>query len=312
MGNAVLEIKNLSKRYNSQWALKNVNLRLEKGRIYGLIGKNGAGKTTLMRMVPGLSFPTDGTVELFGRSRDNGIENINRRIGALIEYPAVIGNMTAKENMHFQCLMRGLPNFELEDELLELTGLKDTGRKKVKNFSLGMKQRLGIAVVLLGSPELLLLDEPINALDPSGVIEIRNLLKRLREFENKTILISSHNLPELYQTATDYIIIHNGEVKDILTHEELEEHCKSYISIESTDINKLAMVLEKELKTGNFQVMPDKSISLYDLPGNMEQFGQVLYDNGVVVTKLAAVETSLEEYYMRVIGGDTNDGFVQE
>ena len=294
MGNAVLEIKNLSKRYNSQWALKNVNLRLEKGRIYGLIGKNGAGKTTLMRMVSGLSFPTDGTVELFGRSRDNGIENINRRIGALIEYPAVIGNMTAKENMHFQCLMRGLPNFELEDELLELTGLKDTGRKKVKNFSLGMKQRLGIAVVLLGSPELLLLDEPINALDPSGVIEIRNLLKRLREFENKTILISSHNLPELYQTATDYIIIHNGEVKDILTHEEL------------------AMVLEKELKTGNFQVMPDKSISLYDLPGNMVQFGQVLYDNGVVVTKLAAVETSLEEYYMRVIGGDTNDGFVQE
>lgn len=304
MGSAVLEIKNLSKRYNSHWALKDVNLRLEKGRIYGLIGKNGAGKTTLMRMVTGLSFPTEGTLTLFGKSKNDSLENTGKRIGALIEYPAVIGNMTAKENMHFQCLMRGLPNFELEDELLELTGLKNTGRKKVKNFSLGMKQRLGIAVVLLGSPELLLLDEPINSLDPSGVIEIRNLLKKLREFENKTILISSHNLPELYQTATDYIIIHNGEIKEVLTHEELEEHCKSYISIKSTDTNKLAMVLEKALGTNNFQVMPDKSISLYDMPDKIEQLGQALYDNGVVVTKLAVVETSLEEYYMRIIGGE--------
>lgn len=304
MGNTVLEIKNLSKRYNSQWALKNINLRLEKGRIYGLIGKNGAGKTTLMRMVTGLSFPTDGTITLFGKDRESNTDSSSKRIGALIEYPALTGSMTAKENMHYQCLMKGIPNFELEDEMLELTGLKDTGRKKVKNFSLGMKQRLGIATVLLGSPELLLLDEPINALDPSGVIEIRNLLKKLREFENKTILVSSHNLPELYQTATDYIIIHNGEIKDILTHKELEEHCKSYISIKCTDINKLAMVLEKNFHTDNFQVMPDKSINLYDLPANMEQFGQVLYNNGIVITKLNVVETSLEEYYMDVIGGE--------
>ncbi len=169
-----------------------------------------------------------------------------------------------------------------------------------------MKQRLGIASVLLGNPELLLLDEPINALDPSGVIEIRNLLKRLREFENKTILISSHNLPELYQTATDYIIIHNGEIKEILTHEELEEHCKSYVSIKCTDINQLAMVLAKNLYTDNFKVMSDKSISLYDLPGDMEQFGSMLYNNGIIITKLTIVETSLEEYYMNVIGGDKN------
>ena len=301
MGNTVLEIKNLSKRYNSQWALKNINLRLEKGRIYGLIGKNGAGKTTLMRMVTGLSFPTNGTIMLFGKDRGSNMDEAGKRIGALIEYPALTGSMTAKENLHFQCLMKEIPNFELEDEMLELTGLNNTGR----NFSLGMKQRLGIASVLLGNPELLLLDEPINALDPSGVIEIRNLLKRLREFENKTILISSHNLPELYQTATDYIIIHNGEIKDTLTHEELEEHCKSYVSIKCTDINQLAMVLSKNL-TDNFQVMPDKSISLYDLPGNMGQFGQMLYNNGIVITKLSVVETSLEEYYMDIIGGKEN------
>lgn len=307
MGDAVLDIKNLSKRYNSKWALKNINLRLEKGRIYGLIGKNGAGKTTLMRLVTGLSFPTEGTINVFGKRRHSGIEGPGKRIGALIEYPAVVGSMTAKENMHFQCLMRGLPDFGLEDELLKLTGLEDTGRKKVKNFSLGMKQRLGIATVLLGSPELLLLDEPVNALDPAGVIEIRNLLKRLREFENKTILVSSHNLPELYQTATDYIIIHNGEIKDILTHEELEEYCKSYISIESTDPDKLAMVLEKACRTKNFQMMPDKSINLYDMLDDYKKLGQVLYDNEVVVTKLAIMETSLEDYYMHVIGGDGND-----
>lgn len=306
MGNTILEIKNLSKRYNSQWALKNINMRLEKGRIYGLIGKNGAGKTTLMRMVTGLSFPTNGTIMLFGKDRGSNMDEAGKRIGALIEYPALTGSMTAKENLHFQCLMKGIPNFELEDEMLELTGLKNTGRKKARNFSLGMKQRLGIASVLLGDPELLLLDEPINALDPPGVIEIRNLLKRLQEFGNKTILISSHNLPELYKTATDYIIIHNGEIKDTLTHEELEEHCKSYVSIKCTDINQLAMVLEKNLHTDNFKVMPDKSISLYDLPGDMAQFGVMLYNNGIIITKLAVVETSLEEYYMDVIGGDKN------
>lgn len=307
MEDVVLDIKNLSKRYNSKWALKNINLRLEKGRIYGLIGKNGAGKTTLMRMITELSFPTEGTINVFGKNRHSGIEGSGKRIGALIEYPAVIGSMTAKENMHFQCLMRGLPDFGLEDELLKLTGLEDTGRKKVKNFSLGMKQRLGIATVLLGSPELLLLDEPVNALDPAGVIEIRNLLKRLREFENKTILVSSHNLPELYQTATDYIIIHNGEIKEILTHEELEERCKSYISVESTEPDKLAMVLEKACGTKNFQVMPDKSINLYDMLDDFKQLGQILYDNAVVVTRLAIIETSLEDYYMHVIGGDRND-----
>lgn len=307
MDNIVLETKNLSKRYKSQWALRNVNLHMEKGRIYGLIGKNGAGKTTLMRLVTGLAFPTEGEIRIFGKSSRKELEESGNRIGALIEYPGLIGSMSAKENMHYQCLMKGFPDYGIEDELLELTGLSDTGRKRVRNFSLGMKQRLGIAVVLLGNPELLLLDEPINALDPSGVVETRNLLRRLMEYENKTILISSHNLPELYQVATDYIIIHNGEVKDTLTHKELEERCQSYISLESTDVNKLAAVLEGKFNNVNFQVMPDKSINLYDMPDKRELIGQVLYDNGVVITKLAVVETSLEDYYMRMIGGDNND-----
>lgn len=306
MSNVILKTKNLSKRYKSQLALNKVNLRLEQGRIYGLIGKNGAGKTTLMRMIAGLGFPTEGTIELFGKSSRKEMEAAGKRMGALIEFPGLVSGMTAKENMHLQCLMKGLPNYEVEDELLELVGLAHTGKKKVKNFSLGMKQRLGIATVLIGNPELLMLDEPINGLDPAGVIEIRNLLKKLREYENKTILISSHNLPELYQVATDYIILHNGEIKEIVSHEELEERCKCYISLESTDVHQLTTVLERKLHTDHFKVMPDNSVKLYDLLEEKERLGQALYDNGVVVTKFAVEETSLEEYFMSVIGGSEN------
>ena len=221
----------------------------------------------------------------------------------MIEAPGLVSGMSAMENMHLQCLMKGLPNYEVEDELLELVGLRDAGRKRVKNFSLGMKQRLGIAVALIGNPELFMLDEPINGLDPSGVIEIRNLLKKLSENDGKTILISSHNLPELYQVATDYIILHEGEVKEILSHEELDERCKCYISLESTNVNQLTAVLEEQLHTVNFKVMPDNSVQLFDLLEERERLAQVLHDNGIVVTKMAVFETTLEDYFMNVIGG---------
>lgn len=307
MNNVVLETKDLSKRYKSQTALSHVNLCLKQGRIYGLIGKNGAGKTTLMRMIAGLGFPTEGSIELFGRNDRNELEGAGKRIGSLIEAPGMVAGMSAKENMHLQCLMKGLPNYEVEDELLELVGLKDVGKKKVRNFSLGMKQRLGIAIALIGNPELLMLDEPINGLDPSGVIEIRNLLKNLSENEKKTILISSHNLPELYQVATDYIIIHEGEVREVLTHEELDERCKCYISLESTNVNQLAAVLENQLHTVNFKVMPDNSVRLFDLLEERERLAQVLYENSVVVTKLTIFEANLEDYFMNVIGGAKHD-----
>lgn len=304
MDSIILETDSLSKRYKSGLALNEVSLRLEKGRIYGMIGKNGAGKTTFMRVVAGLAFPTGGTVELFGKKNRKELEEAEKRIGVLIEYPGLVNGMTAKENMHLQFLMKGFPNYGMEDELLELVGLAGMGKKKVKNFSLGMKQRLGIAISLIGNPELLMLDEPINGLDPVGVVEIRNLLKRLREIEDKTVLVSSHNLPELYQVATDYIILHNGEIREILSHEELDERCKCYLLLESTDTNHLTAVLEEKLHTSDFKVMPDNSVKLYDLLNERERLGQVLYDNGVVVTKLAVVEASLEEYFMNVIGGD--------
>lgn len=214
--------------------------------------------------------------------------------------------MSAKENMHLQCLMKGIPNYETENELLELVGLKDTGKKKVKNFSLGMRQRLGIAATLIGNPDLLMLDEPINGLDPEGVIEIRNLIKKLSAYENKTILISSHNLPELYQVATDFIIIHEGEIREVLSHEELDDRCKCYISLEAANVNQLTAVLEEKLCTQNFQVMPDNSVKLFDFLDERERVGRILHENDVIITKISVCETRLEDYFMSVIGGKKN------
>lgn len=169
-----------------------------------------------------------------------------------------------------------------------------------------MKQRLGIAATLIGNPDLLMLDEPINGLDPAGVIEIRNLIKKLSTYENKTILISSHNLPELYQVATDFIIIHEGEICQVLSHEELDDRCRCYISLEAVNVNQLTAVLEEKLHTQNFQVMPDNSIKLFDFLDEREQVGQVLHENDVIITKISVCETSLEDYFMSVIGGNKN------
>lgn len=306
MENVVLEIRNLSKQYKTQLALSHVNLRLQQGKIYGLIGKNGAGKTTLMRMIAGLGFPTQGSILLFGTENRRELEAAGRRVGSLIEAPGLVPGMSARENLHLQCLMKGMPNYEIENELLELVGLNGTGKKKVKNFSLGMKQRLGIAATLIGNPDLLMLDEPINGLDPAGVIEIRNLIRKLCTCENKTILISSHNLPELYQAATDFIIIHEGEIREVLSHEELDDRCRCYISLEAVNVSQLTAVLEEKLHTRNFQVMPDNSVKLFDFLDERERVARILHENDVIVTKISVCETSLENYFMSVIGGKKN------
>ena len=306
MSQVVVETHNLCKQYASQMALDHCSLRLEQGKIYGLIGKNGAGKTTFMRLVSGLDFPTKGSISLFDSRNEKELAYAKRRVGSLIEMPGLLNGMTARENMHYQCLMRGITETGEEDTLLKKVGLEDTGKKKVKNFSLGMRQRLGIAVTLLGNPEFLMLDEPINGLDPEGVIEIRRLLKHLQEREQKTILISSHNLPELHQVATDYIILHEGVVRQTISHERLEEQCRCYIALESTNVNQLASVLEDKLHTSDFVVMPDHSVRLYAYLDDRKHLGQCLYDNHIVVTRMEICEHTLEEYVMQTIGGKEN------
>ncbi|MBQ4523972.1 MAG: ATP-binding cassette domain-containing protein [Lachnospiraceae bacterium] len=216
MGKYIVSLKDVVKKYKGTVAVNQVNLQLERGKIYGLVGKNGAGKTSMMRMIAGLSIPTKGSIKVNAG-----------RVGTLIEAPGLNGNMSAKENLKFyRMLYQTGKNENSEEELLRLVGLDNVGKKKVKDFSLGMRQRLGIAVALLGKPDFVMLDEPVNGLDPVGVVEIRNLIKKLNQEKKITFLVSSHNLPELFQTATDFIIMDKGSIKKEITQEELEEKHK--------------------------------------------------------------------------------------
>lgn len=306
MDNNVLETNGLTKTYRGVNALKDVSLKLNAGRVYGLIGQNGAGKTTLMRIISGLSFPTKGTLRLFGRESEKELQIERKRLGCLIESPSINGNMTAKENMRLNRIMKGIPDDSIETELLSVAGIADTGKKKARDFSLGMKQRLGIAISLIGSPELLILDEPTNGLDPVGIVEIRKLVKQLADERNMTILISSHNLPELYQTATDYLIIHKGEIKSSLSLKELEEKCRRHILISCNEPEKLTVILETHLNTREYKVMPDKCVKLYDYIEETDKVAKTLYENGIMVTGLSVGGDSLETYFLNTIGGGLN------
>lgn len=302
----VVKTDHLMKSYHGSIALKDVSLTMEPGKIYGLIGQNGAGKTTLMRLLAGLSFAQGGSIELFGHQGERALQQERKRMGCMIEHPGFVPYLTAKENLKYHRLVRGIPNSEIEDELLQLVGLSDTGNKKAKNFSLGMKQRLGIAIALLGSPELLILDEPTNGLDPLGVVEVRKLVKRLCEERHMTVLISSHNLPELYQTVTNYIIIHHGEIKQTLTQEELEEACQHHLLIQCDQPEKLASILETELNTTKYKVMPDNSVKLFDYLDNTDLVAKRIFENGIVATKLSVEGDTLENYFLSVVGGNRN------
>jgi ABC-2 type transport system ATP-binding protein len=303
----VLKTINISKSYEKHKVLDHVDITLEMGKIYGLIGRNGAGKTTLMRLIAGLTFPTSGTIELFGQSGEKNLMGERKRIGCMIEYPSLIPYLSAKDNLDYYRIVRGIPRKSIVDELLGLVGLDTTGNKKIKNFSLGMKQRLGIAIALLSDPEFLILDEPINGLDPLGVVEVRDILLKLCEERHMTILISSHNLPELYQVATNYIIMNQGNIIQSITQTELDEKCKRHICIRCDQPEKLLSVLELQLGTTNYVVMQDKSIKLYDYLEEKEKVARTIFNNGIVVTDFFIQGDTLENYFISVIGGGNHD-----
>ena len=306
MKKVVLKTYNITKKYGEQLAVDNVNMTIKKGDIYGFIGQNGAGKTTLIRLITGLIHKSGGEIELLGANEENELNKARTMVGSLIETPSFYTNMTARENLEVSRLVRNIPGKKCIDEVLELVGLKDVEKKKVKNFSLGMRQRLGIANALMGNPKLLILDEPINGLDPLGIVEIRKLLIKLCDEKNMTILISSHNLPEMYQLANDYIFINKGEIIETLTLEELDEHCKHYLLLQSTDVCKLVNVIERKLNTTNFKVMPDNSVQLFDYIDDKELVGKTLFENEVAVTNLSNEGGTLEDYFVSMVGGIDN------
>ncbi|MEH7460423.1 ABC transporter ATP-binding protein [Bacillus sp. JJ1127] len=307
MNNFVLKTRNLSKKYQGDFALKDVNLTIRKGEIYGFIGQNGAGKSTFLRVATGLSFPTNGTVELFGVSDQKEMTKALKRVGAIIESPALYSQMTAFQNLEVHRLQKGIPGKECIKKTLELVGLQHTGKKKTKNFSLGMKQRLGLAIALLGEPEFLILDEPTNGLDPTGIIELRELLKKLNKEKGLTILISSHILNELHQLATHYGIIHKGELLEQLSSKEMEDKCRKYIHIKVDNPHQAAVIIESELETTNFEVMPEGTIKLYEHIDASAKVSKVLSINGLTIEQFALMGDTLENYFTKLIGGEDRE-----
>ncbi|WP_330374628.1 ABC transporter ATP-binding protein [Paraclostridium sordellii] len=270
------------------------------------MGENGAGKTTLTRLITGLIYQTNGEIELFEETEASKLSKQRRRIGCIIESPVLYEDMTAKQNLEIIRVQRGIPGKGCIDEVLNLVNLPDTKSKKIKNFSLGMKQRLALAIALLGDPEFLILDEPINGLDPIGIIEFRELIKKLNREKKITILISSHILSELHQLATYYGIIHKGKLIEEISVEELNERCKKHINLEVDDSAKASIILENNLKIKNFSVLPNNVIKIYDYLDRVKLISNELVSNGVGIERINTQGDGLEEYFTRLIGGNRN------
>ena len=300
----ILETHNLEKRYKEFKVLNKLNINIPKGAIYGLIGKNGAGKTTLIRLICGLQSPTAGTFSIYGISNHNKkIIEARKRIGAIIETPSLYYDMTAEENLKEQYKIIGLPLYDRLKELLELVGLSKTEKKKVKNFSPGMKQRLGIAIALVGNPDFLILDEPINGLDPKGIIEIRELILKLNKEKGITFLISSHYLDELSKIATYYGFIDNGKIIKEISSKELEHNCKTRTEIKVNNIKECVKYLE-ECKY-SYEVISNELINIYNKI-NVSEIAIALSKRNCIINEFKEIEESLENYYMNLIGGNSN------
>ncbi|AVQ44970.1 ATP-binding cassette domain-containing protein [Clostridium botulinum] len=304
MSEYILNTTNLSKKYKKDFVVSSVNISIKRGEIYGFIGENGAGKTTFIRMITGLVAPTNGEIKLFSKEKGDELGNVRKRIGALIERPAFYPYMTAYENLEAFRIEKGIPGKECIDKILKSVGLYEDKNKKLKNFSLGMKQKLALAIALLGDPEFLILDEPINGLDPMGIKEVRELLKKLNKEKNITMLISSHILGELYQLATCYGIIHKGKLMEQITLKELDEKCKRSLSIKVDDVNKAATILETELSTNNFKILPDGTIRLYDYVDNSRLVSSTLTKANIIIDQIMPNDSNLEEYFINLVGGD--------
>jgi ABC-2 type transport system ATP-binding protein len=301
----ILKTNALSKTYKDFKALNGLSMNIPKEAIYGFIGKNGAGKTTLIRLICGLQEPTSGEYTLYGRKNtEKEIVKSRRRIGAVVETPSIYLDMTAEDNLKQQYLILGLPSFDGLDEILKLVGLENTGKKKAKNFSLGMRQRLGIAIALVGDPDFLVLDEPVNGLDPQGIIEIRELILKLNQEKQITFLISSHILDELSRIATHYGFIDNGRMVKEISSEELEVACRKCVRLEVTNVQMLALVLDG-MKI-EYNIISDKVVDVF-AKVNVSKLTMALSKKNCEVISMQERNESLESYYVSLVGGNRNE-----
>ena len=306
MKEVALKTNGLTKEYGKFKALDGANMTVYRGDIYGLIGRNGAGKTTIMKTVTGLTNPTSGSYEIFGTDgKDIGKEK--RRLGCLIENPAFFSNLTGEQNLLYYCKLKGITDKKKIDEALELVDLLDAKKKKFKAYSLGMKQRLGIALAILDNPDLIILDEPINGLDPIGISKLRDTFKKINKEKNLTIMISSHILSELYAVANRFLFIDQGKVIKEVTKEELDDECSRCLVIEVNDVKKALSVLERNLGIRRYKVVDEKIIRIYDEIDNRAAVNRELVINDISVSGLHESGVSLEEYFKGLIKEENND-----
>ena len=297
----ILETSGLTKQYKKQKALDQVDMHIERGSIYGFIGRNGAGKTTFMKIISGLSYADKGEIYLFGEKINKHSEYFSR-IGALIENPGLYPNMSAYENLKMKCLCMGYSKKGYIDELIELVGLKEAGKKKVRKYSLGMKQRLGIAMALIGEPDILVLDEPINGLDPQGILEVRQTIETLNKERNMTVLISSHILGELSKFATHYGIIDHGQLVEELTRDEMMTKCCERIEIKVENTSQCCMVLD-DMGYEKYKVMDKETICVFERIDESKELIVALVNKGVYPSSVAVKLEALEDYYLGMTGG---------
>lgn len=296
MTDCIIELCGVTKMYRSKAAVRNANLKIYRGEIVGIIGKNGAGKSTLLKMISGHVYPTSGELH-FSTVRRRGAVFFER-MGVLIEQPGLYPNISAYENLKLLAIAYGLSDRETTiEKLLRLVGLDPKNTAKVKSYSMGMKQRLGIAVALLGSPDVLILDEPINGLDPQGIVEIRELILELNA-TGLTILISSHILEELSKIATKYAIIHQGEFAEVISKEELQQRCEERIEISVEEAREALPVLERELKITQYKVVDSRTVYVYDEHIRIRQIVQELAQHGIMVDSISRHKQSLEQYFL--------------
>lgn len=297
----VLEVRNVTKKFGHQVALQDVNMTIQAGDIYGLIGKNGAGKTTLLKVITQLIEQTQGTVSLFGSSGHQGLTKALRRTGSVIETPVAYNQLTARENLMYYCKLRGIVNAKkVIEETLEMVNLSDTGRKKFKNFSLGMKQKLGIAIAILTRPDFLILDEPINGLDPLAIVEFRQLIKRLNQEQGMTIIISSHILEELYQVATRFGIINQGILVKEISKKDFEYLSQDFIVLESPQIHQASQFIQEGLGLA-IKVVDQTTLHIFAQPDQVNQIVITLVSQHIPITGIHYSRQNLESYFTDLV-----------
>ncbi len=303
MKECIIETTQVTKSYSGCLALDHVSIHVRRGEIYGLIGDNGAGKTTLLKTLAGHIWPTGGEICLFGQQGESQLERCRRQMGVMIEEPGFFPDLSVGKNMEYYRIQKGIPGKERTEQILRLVGIWEKRKSKCKNLSMGMKQRMGLAIAMIGEPQLLILDEPINGLDPSGNVEFRNILHRLNQEKNITILLSSHILSELQQTATMFGFLNKGKLMEEISVQELNKKCEDYLEISVSDVELYAALLDQHFPDESYKILPEHVLQLSSPKREAEEYSRLAAENRIWITGLERQQYSLEDYYIRLKGG---------